>query len=100
MKLPPPALLAPSLCPRCDQPAMVLDHSTEEGRCAHCGLQVHQCPRCRGVAGPFDRYCGFCGHELVRGEARPPWRKLWIAAGLVPLAAGLAYGIIASLVHR
>src|SRR5881296_2895981 len=37
MKLPPLALVAPSLCPRCDQPAMVMNHSSEEQRCAHCG---------------------------------------------------------------
>ena len=69
MKLPPLALVAPSLCPRCDQPAMVLDHS-EEGRCAHCGLQLHQCARCRGIAGPFvaSRY-----HSLVvAGDSLPP----------------------------
>ena len=71
MKLPPLALVAPSLCPRCDQPAMVMNHSGEEQRCAHCGLQIHQCARCRGIAGPFDRYCGFCGFEMVQGEQRP-----------------------------
>ncbi len=67
MKLPPLALVAPSLCPRCDQPAMVLDRLDDQ-RCAHCGLQLHRCGSCHGVAGPFDRFCGFCGHELVRGE--------------------------------
>ncbi len=67
MKLPPLALVAPSLCPRCDQPAMVvMDHS---------------------------RYCGFCGHELVRGLDRPIWWRLWLLAALVPLAAALTGGI-------
>ena len=92
MKLPPLALVAPSLCPRCDQPAMVLDHA-EESRCAHCGLQLHQCGSCRGVAGPFDRYCGFCGHELVRGPERAVWWRLWFLAALIPLAAALTGGI-------
>ena len=92
MKLPPLALVAPSLCPRCDQPAMVLDHA-EEARCGHCGLQLHQCGSCRGIAGPFDRYCGFCGHELVRGEERPIWWRLWLLAALVPLVAALSGGI-------
>ena len=100
MKLPPPALLAPSLCPRCDQPAMVLDRSTDEGRCGHCGLQLHQCANCRGVAGPFDRYCGFCGHEMVQGEKRPIWWRLLFLAGLIPLAAGMIYGIVQAKVHH
>ena len=30
MKLPPLALVAPSLCPRCDQPAMVLDRLKDQ----------------------------------------------------------------------
>jgi len=45
------------------------------------------------VAGPFDRFCGFCGHELVRGETRPVWWRLWFLVALIPLAAGLIYGI-------
>ncbi|TMC84050.1 MAG: ribonuclease J [Chloroflexi bacterium] len=28
---------------------------SEEARCAHCGLQLHQCANCRGIAGPFER---------------------------------------------
>jgi hypothetical protein len=99
MKLPPLALVAPSLCPRCDQPAMLVDRDGE-ARCAHCGLQLHQCANCRGVAGPFDRYCGFCGHEMVRGAARPLWWRLWLLAALVPLAAGLIYGIIQAGTHH
>ena len=94
MKLPPPALIAPSLCPRCDQPAMVLTNSWEDARCAHCGLQLHQCANCRGIAGPFDRFCGFCGREMVQGEARPLWWRLWFLAALLPVAAGLVFGII------
>src|SRR5712691_11169599 len=73
MKLPPLALVAPSLCPRC-------------------GLQLHRCGSCHGVAGPFDRYCGFCGHELVRGEERAPYWRLWMLAGLIPLIVGLVSG--------
>jgi hypothetical protein len=98
MKLPPLALVAPSLCPRCDQPAMVMDHA-EDARCAHCGLQLHQCGNCRGIAGPFDRFCGFCGHEMVQGESRPIWWRLWLLAALVPLAAGIIYGIVQAGLH-
>jgi hypothetical protein len=96
MKLPPLALIAPSLCPRCDQPAMVLNHSSDDERCAHCGLQLHQCSRCRGVAGPFDRFCGFCGYEMVQGTNRPMWWRLWFLAALLPVVLGLIYGIARS----
>ena len=92
MKLPPLALVAPSLCPRCDQPAMILNRS-EESRCAHCTRRRHQCGNCRGIAGPFARYCGFWRHEPVEGSKRPLWWRLWFLAALVPLAAGLVYGI-------
>ena len=51
------------------------------------------------MAGPFDRYCGFCGHEMVRGETRPMWWRLWLLAALVPLAAGLIYGIVQAGLH-
>ena len=98
MKLPPLALVAPSLCPRCDQPAMVLGQ-LEDQRCAHCGLQLHRCGSCHGVAGPFDRYCGFCGHELVRGEERAPYWRLWMLAGLIPLIVGLVYGVVWASSH-
>jgi len=100
MKLPPLALVAPSLCPRCDQPAMVMNHSSEEMRCAHCGLQIHQCPRCRGVAGPFDRYCGFCGYEMVHGERRPLWWRLWFLVLLLPLLSALVGGILFAQLHH
>jgi len=97
VKLPPLSLVAPSLCPRCDQPAMVLDPA-EDSRCGHCGFQLHQCGSCRGVAGPFDRYCGFCGHELVRGMRPPAWWRLRLPVLflilLVPVTAGLIYGLV------
>ena len=87
MKLPPLSLSAPILCPRCDTPATLADH------CIHCALNLRQCGNCRGVAGPFDRYCGFCGFELLRGSRRSPLWRLWVLLALVPLAAGLGYGI-------
>jgi hypothetical protein len=31
---------------------------------------------------------------MVRGESRPLWWRLWLLAALVPLAAGLIYGIV------
>ena len=99
MKLPPLALVAPSLCPRCDQPAMVVDRYDDQ-RCAHCGLQLHRCDRCHGVAGPFDQYCGFCGHELVRGELRAQWWRLWMLVALVPMLAALVSGIVWAELHR
>src|SRR5919204_425400 len=87
MKLPPLALTAPSLCPRCDAPAMFDDH------CVQCALPLRLCGACRGVAGPFDRFCGFCGYELVQGDKRGAVWRLWLLAALVPLAAGLAFGL-------
>ena len=94
MKLPPLTLVAPSLCPRCDQPAMLPDY------CIHCGLQLRQCGNCRGIAGPFDRYCGFCGHELVRGQKRSPLWRLWLLVALIPLLAGIVYGIAQNRSHH
>ena len=87
MKLPPAALTAPSLCPRCDSPAIMTDY------CIQCTLPLRRCGSCQGVAGPFDRYCGFCGYELLRGERRAPIWRLWLLAALIPLAAGLAVGV-------
>jgi hypothetical protein len=78
---------------------MVLDGRQEESRCAHCALQLHQCGNCRGVAGPFDRYCGFCGFEMVRGETRPPWWRLWLLVALLPLVAALIFGIAQARTH-
>ena len=98
MKLPPAALVAPSLCPRCDQPAMVLAGLDDQG-CAHCGLPLHRCGACQGVAGPFDRYCGFCGHELLRGATRAMWWRLWLLVALVPLLAALVSGIAWAELH-
>jgi predicted amidophosphoribosyltransferase len=79
---------------------MVMNHSGEEVRCAHCGLQIHQCPRCRGVAGPFDRYCGFCGYEMVHGERRPLWWRLWFLVLLLPLLSALAGGVLYAELHH
>jgi len=87
MKLPPLALTAPSLCPRCDAPAMFVDE------CNQCALPIRQCGSCLGVAGPFDRYCGFCGHELVLGRKRSGARRLWLLVALIPIAAGLGLGL-------
>jgi hypothetical protein len=64
-----------------------------EDRCMQCGLQLRQCPACQGVAGPFDRYCGFCGHYLAAGEPRSPAWRLWLLVAMVPLVAGLAFGL-------
>jgi hypothetical protein len=80
------ALTAPSLCPRCDAPAIMTDH------CIQCALPLRQCGSCQGIAGPFDRYCGFCGYELVQGTRRAPLWRLWLLAALIPLAAGIAFG--------
>ncbi len=87
MKLPPMALTAPSLCPRCDAPAIMTDH------CIQCALPLRQCGSCQGTAGPFDRFCGFCGYELVQGTRRAPLWRLWLLAALIPLAAGIAFGV-------
>lgn len=81
------ALTAPSLCPRCDAPAIMTDH------CIQCALPLRQCGSCQGTAGPFDRFCGFCGYELVQGTRRAPLRRLWLLAALIPLAAGIAFGV-------
>ncbi len=87
MKLPPAALTAPSLCPRCDAPAMYLD------RCGSCELPLRQCAACLGVAGPFDRFCGFCGHDLSTGETRSGAWRLWLLVAMIPLLAGIGFGI-------
>ena len=87
MKLPPLALTAPSLCPRCDAAAMFLEE------CTQCALPLRQCGSCLGVAGPFDRYCGFCGHELVLGEKRSGAWRLWLAVAMVPILVALAIGL-------
>ncbi|HEX6487703.1 MAG TPA: hypothetical protein VF137_02360, partial [Candidatus Dormibacteraeota bacterium] len=87
MKLPPAALTAPSLCPRCDSPATTPDY------CIQCLLPLRRCGSCHGVAGPFDRHCGFCGYELVQGERRLPLWRLWLLAAMIPLVAGLAFGL-------
>ena len=86
MKLPPVALTAPTLCPRCDAPALY------EDRCTSCGLQLGVCGACHGVAGPFDRFCGFCGHDLTAGEVRSPVWRLWLLVAMIPMVAVLVIG--------
>jgi hypothetical protein len=86
VKLPPIALTAPTLCPRCDAPALY------EDRCTSCGLQLGVCGACHGVAGPFDRYCGFCGHDLSAGEARSPVWRFWLLVAMIPMIAVLVVG--------
>jgi hypothetical protein len=86
VKLPPIALTAPTLCPRCDAPALY------EDRCTGCGLQLGKCGACQGVAGPFDRYCGFCGHDLAAGEVRSGVWRLWLLVAMVPMIAVLVIG--------
>jgi hypothetical protein len=61
--------------------------------CIACTLQLRQCGACQGIAGPFDRYCGFCGNELIFGRRRALLRWLWLLVVLVPLVAGLGYGL-------
>lgn len=86
MKLPPIALTAPTLCPRCDAPALY------EDRCTSCGLQLGKCGACQGVAGPFDRFCGFCGHDLTEGEVRSPVWRFWLLVAMIPMVAVLVIG--------
>jgi hypothetical protein len=86
VKLPPVALTAPTLCPRCDAPALY------EDRCTSCGLQLGVCGACHGVAGPFDRYCGFCGHDLAAGETRSPVWRFWLLVAMIPMVAVLVVG--------
>lgn len=93
MKLPPVGLVAPTLCPRCDTPASGADGDRAVDQCPQCSLQLRWCGNCRGVAGPFDHYCGFCGFELLRGDKRSPLWRLSAAVALVPLLAGLGYGL-------
>jgi hypothetical protein len=64
-----------------------------DDHCLQCALPLRLCGACRGVAGPFDRFCGFCGYELVQGEKRAPIWRLWLLLALVPLAAGLVFGL-------
>jgi hypothetical protein len=86
VKLPPVALTAPTLCPRCDAPALY------EDRCTSCGLQLSVCGACHGVAGPFDRFCGFCGHDLTAGELRSPVWRFWLLVAMIPMIATLVVG--------
>ena len=86
MKLPPIALTAPTLCPRCDAPALY------EDRCSSCSLQLAKCGACQGVAGPFDHYCGFCGHDLAVGDVRSPAWRFWLLVAMIPMVAVLVLG--------
>jgi hypothetical protein len=44
------------------------------------------------VAGPFDRYCGFCGHDLAQGEVRSPVWRFWLLVAMIPMVAALVIG--------
>ena len=93
MKMPQAGLVAPTLCPRCDAPAPAVDGERAAERCPACSLQLRWCGNCRGVAGPFDRFCGFCGFELIRGQPRSPLWRLGATALVVVLAAGAGLGL-------
>jgi len=92
VKLPPVALTAPTLCPRCDAPALVAGPILTVDACARCTLHLRQCGRCHGVAGPFDQYCGFCGFEIIRQGRGALWRA-W------PLAAAALVAVLAVVVY-
>ena len=64
-------------------PALYDDH------CSSCGLQLAQCGACRGIAGPFDRYCGFCGHDLAAGALRSPVWRFWLLVAVIPMVGAL-----------
>ena len=89
-------LAAPTLCPRCDASAPAVNGERPTDRCPACSLQLSWCGNCRGVAGPFDRFCGFCGFELIRGEPRSRLWRLWQVALVALLAAGLGSGLWAA----
>ena len=93
MKMPQAGLVAPTLCPRCDAPAPAVDGERAAERCPACSLQLRWCGNCRGVAGPFDRFCGFCGFELIRGQPRSPLWRVGAIALVVLLAAGAGFGL-------
>src|SRR5215471_6478952 len=86
-------LRAPTLRPRCDASAPAVNRERPTDRCPACSLQLSWCGNCRGVAGPFDRFCGFCGFELIRGEPRSPLWRLGAIALVVLLAAGAGLGL-------
>ena len=89
-------LAAPTLCPRCDAAAPAANGDRPAERCEACSLPLGWCGNCQGVAGPFDRFCGFCGFELIRGEPRSQLWRLGAAAAAIVLASGLVYGLWAA----
>ncbi len=75
------------MCPRCDAPAQTGD------ACERCALPLRRCGQCRGVAGPFHRFCGFCGYELVLGHRGDHGARGWLVGTLLGglgVLAGLA----------
>src|SRR5262249_39235590 len=96
MKTQQAGLAAPTLCPRCDASAPAVNGERPADRCPFCSLQLSWCGNCRGVAGPFDRFCGFCGFELIRGEPRSRLWRLWQGGLLALLGAGLGCGLRAA----
>jgi uncharacterized paraquat-inducible protein A len=99
VKLPPVALTAPTLCPRCDAPALVAGPILTIESCARCTLQLRQCGRCHGVAGPFDRYCGFCGFEMTR-PGRGALSRAWPLAVAAAAAAAVLALVTFLAVHH
>lgn len=93
------ALTAPTLCPRCDAPALGVGALLALDHCGKCTLQLRQCGRCHGVAGPFDRYCGYCGYEVVRPRTSPELIRLLLVAAAVVVLAALAV-IVLVATHR
>ncbi len=96
MKMKQASLVAPTLCPRCDASAPAANGERRAERCPACSLPLSWCGNCRGVAGPFDHFCGFCGFELIRGEPRSPVWRLGAFGVAVLLAGGLVVGLWAA----
>ena len=70
---------------------MYVDH------CASCELQLRVCGSCLGVCGPFDRFCGFCGHEMVLGPRRSAASRLWAFSIAIPLVVAIAVALYFAL---
>ena len=90
MKLPPQALTAPSLCPRCDTPAPGADV------CRSCSLPLRTCAACHGMVAPFDRYCGFCGRDLALGTTGEGQSRTGVVVAVTAVLIVLA--VLAGLV--